>query len=339
MKTMLSCASPHLRLAALAVAVALATPLCSPAAPAPAVPEFKVGSSREKNFGDSPVVIVPTIYLKLPVAGKVSVAKQGSALSGLGSSGGANTVRASAHYVVSGLDKALAQQLAKKVYDDFVARLRAAGYTVKTYADIAELEAVKKVERAKPDAAWGLPVEKDAMGSNALLVATPSDEQSFKPGFGGAVLAPFQKLGKSTLGEGTVLIPTYVITAPQIWGEKGGGYKTISVGINAAPGMNLASANVLLLTQKGAWGDATLKSPAINISEQVGQLAMQDTSPGAANAISSALSVLTGTGKISGKSANYQFTIDPAAFEAGVLLGTGGFHAEAMKIIAAARKP
>ena len=322
---------------ACALALVAALPLAR-AADAPATPSYKVEASGAKNFGDSPVIIVPTIFLKLPVAGKVSVAKTGSALSGIGSSGGANTVRASAHYVVSGLDKALAQQLAKKVYDDFVTRLRAAGYTVKTYADIADLDVVKNAQRTAPDAAWGLPIEKDGLGANVLLIATPSDAQLFKSGTVSGVFNQFAKGGKSILGEGTILMPTYLITAPQIWGEKGGGYSTISAGINAAPGMNLTTAIVPLLTQKGAWGDARLKGQVINVSENVGEIAMQDTTSTTGNAISSALSALTGSGKISGKTANYQFTINAAAYEAGVLAGTGGFNAEAAKIIGAAKK-
>lgn len=308
------------------------------AAEAPVTPVYKVDGNREKHFGDSNIIIVPTAYLKLAVAGKVSVAKSGSALSGIGSSGGSNTVRASANYVVSGLDKALAQQLAKKVYDDFVGRVRAAGYTVKTYEDIAGLDAIKNATRATPDAAWGMPIEKDALGAHVMIVATPSDAQAIKPGFGGAVLGPYMKQGKSVLGEGTVIVPTYIINAPQIWGEKGGGYKTISAGINAAPGMNLTVANVSLLTEKGAWGGTNLKGQAINIGLDVGELAMQDKTPTAGNAVSSALSALTGAGKITSKSGHYQFTINPAAYEAGVLAGTGGFHAETVKIMAAAKK-
>ncbi len=327
--------APPFRACALALVAAL--PLAF-AADKPVTPVYKVEAGGAKNFGDSPVIIVPTVFLRLPVAGKVSVAQSGSALSGVGRTGGANTVRASAHYVVSGLDKALAQQIAKKVYDDFVGRLRAAGYTVKTYEDIKDLDAVKNAQRTAPDAAWGLPIEKDGFGANVLLVATPTDEQNFKSGMASGVFNQFAKYGKSILGEGTILMPTYVITSPQVWGEKGAGYSTISAGINAAPGMNLASAIVPLLTQKGAWGDAKLKGQAINVSEKVGELAMQDTTSNAGNAISTALSMISGAGKIVGKSANYQFTIDPAAYEAGVLAGTGGFNAEAAKIIAAAKK-
>lgn len=297
----------------------------------------KIETSREKNFGASPVIIVPTVYLRLAASGHIFVAKQGSALSTIGG-GNANTVRASARYTVKGLDKKLAQELAAKVHDDFVGRLRAAGFTVKTYADIRDLPTVTKATRLEKDAATGLTLEKDASGQTVFIVATPGDEQAFKPSLGGAVFKPFMSLGKSTLGEGTVLIPTYTIVAPQVWGEKGGGYATISAGINVAPGMNLESAFLPLLTQKGAWGDARTKGIVVNVSAKVGEIGKQDTTDKTGNAFSSALSTLTGAGGISTKSASYTFTIDQTAYSEGVLKGTGDFNEEVIKIVANARK-
>ncbi|MEO5958681.1 MAG: hypothetical protein ABIZ49_11070 [Opitutaceae bacterium] len=299
-------------------------------------PTIKIQADKEKNFGDSTTIVVPTIYLRLAVAGKVSVAKQGSALSAVGG-GSTNTVRASAHFTVDGLDKTIAQGLAKKAYDDFVAGLRAAGYTVKTYEDIKDMDVVKAAARMSPDANWGLPIDKDVNGAIVSMVATPTDAQAFKPGFGGAVIAPFQKAGRSALGEGTILIPSYVIYAPVVWGEKGGGYKTISAQVNVAPGMNLAAAYVPLLTSKGAWGGTKLLNQP-PLSDNVGELVKQDTTAKAANALGSALSLLTGAGKISGSSANYVFKIDPVAYEAAALRGISAFHAETMKVIVAAKK-
>jgi hypothetical protein len=319
------------------VLAGIAPAILSAADSAPGALHAEIAASREKAFGDSPVIIVPTVVLKLPVAGKVSVAKQGSALSAIGG-GNVNTVKASAHFTVDGLDKAMAQSLARKVYDDFVGRLRAAGYTVKTYEDIKDMDVVKAARRDAPDAHWGLPLEKDGMGTNVFVVATPSDEQAFKSGLAGGVFNPFMKLGKSTLGEGTILMPSYTIAAPQVWGEKGSGYKTISAGVNAAPGMNLMAASVPLLTSKGGWGDAHLKGAMINIGENVGELTSQDTTSKGANAFSSALSMLTGAGKITGKSANYVLKVNPAAYEESLLRGVSAFHEEVAKVIAAAKK-
>lgn len=308
------------------------------AEPAPAAPGLavKLAGGGEKNFGASPVLIVPTLNLYLPVAGKVFVAKQGSALSGIGRRGGANTVRASANFAVTGLDKALAQQLAKEVYDDLVSKLRAAGYTVKTYEDIANLDVVKRAEREKPDAAWGIPIVKD--GSNMSLVATPSDGAAFKTGLAGGVFDAFMHFGKSTLGEGTVIIPSYYIACPQAWGEKNESYSSISAEVNVAPGMNLMRVAMPLLTEKGSWGDTHLKNPLINVTKSAGTLTKQDTTSHAANAFSKSLSLLSGAGSITGSSANYEFALDREAYRAGILAGTGAFNTEAAKLIGAQRK-
>jgi hypothetical protein len=297
----------------------------------------KVDKNRTKSFKDSNTILIPTVYLKLPVAGKVFVAKQGSALQTIGG-GSANTVRASAHYSVSGLDKKFAQQLAKKVQDDIVAKLTAAGFTVKTYDDLKGLPAMQKAAVEKNDANWEMPLEKDLGGNFVCVVATPSDAQNFKSGLSGGIFNQFMRLGKSTLGEGTILIPTYTLAAPQAWGETGSSYSTISAQVNVAPGMNVMSAMASLLTEKGGWGDVRLKGPMINVSEKVGEVSSADTTDHAGNAFSSALSMLGGAGKISTKSGVYELKVDQAAYESGALRGISAFNTEVVNAAAEARK-
>lgn len=302
--------------------------------------DMKVDKNRIKSLGDSQTIIVPTVYLKLTVAGKVMAVKQASALSLLGSGKSGNTVRASAHYSVAGLDKKLAQSLATKVQDDFVAKLRDAGYTVKTYADIKDLDVIKNADREKQDTTWGMPLEKTPMGNDVTVVATPSDEQNFKTGLGGNVFGQFQKMGKSKLGDdaGTILIPVYSISAPQAWGETGSGVGTIKAAVNVSPGMNMNSAIAMILTGKGGWGDVRAKGMSPGISSKVGELTEQDATDKAGNAFSSALSTLTGSGKISGSKSIYVLTIDPAAYEAGLMNGVGAFNAEVAKAAKEAHK-
>ncbi|HYG22226.1 MAG TPA: hypothetical protein VEH04_05525 [Verrucomicrobiae bacterium] len=299
--------------------------------------EIKLEKSRTKNFGASPTIIVPTVYLKLPIAGKVFVAKQGGVLSGLGGGGG-NSVKAKATYAVKGMDKEFAQQLAAKVQENFVAELKEAGYNVKTYDDLKSTDAFADSKLAKVDEDWGLPTEKDPSGNTVFLLVAPTDAQNFKGGLAGGAFAPFMRRGKSTLGEGTIVIPTYVIAAPQAWGETGGGYKRISAKVNVLPGMNLSWASVALLTEKGGWGDVRLKEQIINISEQVGELTDEDTTDRAGNAVSSALSILSGAGRISSKSGFYQMNVDRTAYEAGLLRGVGAFNAEVGKVVAEAKQ-
>jgi hypothetical protein len=319
---------------AFALAVCVSSAADDKKASSSAAPTAKVTASREKAFADSKTIIVPTVFLKLPISGKVFVAKQGSALSTLGG-GNANSVKASARYTVAGLDKALAQKIAGRVYDDLVAKLREAGYTVKTYEDIKNTDVVKSAQQDKFDSNWSMPTEKDPSGNAEYVVASPSDAQTFKTGLVGGVFNQFMKQGKSKLGEGTILMPTYVIAAPQAWGETGSGYNRISAEVNVAPGMNLTSAMVQLLTEKGGWGSVNTKEQIINIGEKVGELSKDDTTSHAGNAISKGLSILSGAGSIKSSSANYQMKIEAAAYEAGVLNGAAAFNAEVARVAGA----
>lgn len=285
-------------------------------------------------------LIVPTVYVKLLVDGKAFVAKQGSGLQAMARGGNANSVKASAKYKVVGIDKAYAQGLARQAYDDFVAKLRAAGYTVLTYADIKDRDYVKDAEREKPDAAWGLPVETPAGSSDTYVVAAPSDEQMFKSSAAGGVFSPFIRFGKPKFTDGTVVIPQYTIVAPQVWGEAERGYNRIGATIKSAPGMNLNYAAVPWMGKpkvrmmRGIPGAYT-KNAVTNISEKAGELVKSaDTTPTAANALSKGLSLLTGVGDIQTASAEYTFTIDKAAYAAGTLKGIADFNAALVKAAA-----
>jgi hypothetical protein len=294
--------------------------------------DIQIAKTAPKYFGDSGTIIIPTVYLKLAVAGKVSATKQG------GMFGGNNTAKAKAKYAVAGLDKQYVQQLAQKIQDDLVAQLKAAGFTVKTYADIKDLDAVKSAKREPGEKNWGMPTDKEIGGTALNIVAAPSDEQVFKQAMMWGVFNQFVSRTKSTLGEGSILIPTYVIAAPQVWAETSRGYKSISAGVNVADGMNMTHARADLLTAKCAGAAVATKTQVINVGEKVGTVTDKDTTDNVGNAISFALNELTGLGKISSSSGFYQMTIDPAAYEAGVMRGVTGFNAEVAKIAAEARK-
>ncbi len=280
-------------------------------------------------------IVVPTAYVKFVVDGKVGVSKQGSALSTIGG-GSANSVKASAKYHLNGLDKSLAQSIAKRAYDDFVGQLRAAGYTVLTFNDIKGRDYMQGIALAKTDAKWGLPVESPAGSSDTLLVAAPSDEQLIKIGFTGP-FSEFISMGKPKIKDATVLIPTYTLVAPQIWGETGATYSSISAGIQTAPGMNLQAASVIWMGKPkvrmmhGIPGVAT-KAPVLNISTNAGTLSKTDTTSNAANALSKGLSLLSGAGSITSNSADYTFTVDPEAYSTGAMKGISAFNAEVAKV-------
>lgn len=276
-------------------------------------------------------VVVPTAYVKFVVDGKVGVSKQGSA----------NSVKASAKYRINGLDKALAQSIAKKAYDDFVGQMRAAGYTVLTWNDIKGRDYLQGIALAKAEPKWNLPLESPVGTSDTLLVAAPSDEQQIKIGFTGP-FSEFISMGKPKIKDATIIIPTYTIVAPQIWGETGASYATISAGIQTAPGMNLQAASATWMGKpksrmmRGIPGVAT-KAPVINISSNVGTLSKTDTTPAAANALSKGLSMLSDAGSISASSADYTFSVDPAAYSSGAMKGITAFNAEVARVAREAR--
>lgn len=300
--------------------------------------EVVVEAGRPEHLSTGNVLIVPTAYVSFPVAGKVAVAQQGSAWKAIGG-GSTNSVKASAEFTVNGLDKALAQQIAKQVYDDFVAQLRATGYTVLSYEDIKDRDVLRKASRKKPAAAWGLPTDKT--NGITTVQAAPSDEQNFDWGFNGGVFNQFISLGKTKLSDGIIMIPEFTITAPQMWGEKSEGYSTISAAVKGAPAMQMTVAGVSWLTNKpkvemggGARVGVHLKG-VVGLSDKVGELKMlEDTTSGAANAISKTLGFLSGTGSISSQSARYEMTIDRNAYLAAAVAGARKFNTEVAKVVA-----
>jgi len=284
----------------------------------------------------SKTIVVPTAYVSLLTEGRVSAVKQ----SGIFQRGNA-TARASANYKVVGIDKAYAQGLAQKAYDDFVSKLRAAGYTVLTYADIKDRDYIKAAQREKGDAAMGLPAKSDQ--GNSYVVAAPSDEQHFKSAMAWGLFAEFVQSAKPVITDATIVIPQYTIVAPQVWGESSRGYSSVSAEVKTGPGMNLLHASALWMgkpkprVMRGAPGVAT-KQQVINVAENAGTLQQTaDTTPQAANVLSSTLSMLSGAGNIQRTSGEYAFTIDRDAYASGVMSGVNRFNAEVAKAAAEAK--
>ncbi|MBN8486906.1 MAG: hypothetical protein J0M20_04115 [Burkholderiales bacterium] len=303
---------------------------------APSLP-IQVNVVNPEDLLDSnKTLVIPTVYLTLLVDGRVAATKQ----SGL-FSGGNNSAKASASYQVDGLDKAYAQQLAQAAYDDAVTRLRAAGYTVLTWADIKDREMVRSLARDTSAGPMGLPTFSE--GGNNYVIATPSDEQFFKKGLGGGWFAEFQQGGKNRFTDATLIIPTYTIHAPQAWTGTSAGYKSISAEANVAEGMNLWVANAHWMGQpksrmmRGIPGVAT-RQQVINVTEKAGSVTkLADTTPQAANALSGLLGALTGSGTISASSGLYKLTIDREAYTQGVMNGVRAFNTELARAAAEAK--
>jgi hypothetical protein len=281
-------------------------------------------------------VVVPTAYVSMLTDGRVAATKQ----SGFFQSG-KGTAKASASYRVTGLDKAFMQQLAQAAYDDFVTQLRAAGYTVLTYADVRDRDFMQAADRQTEVGALGLPTRSE--GGNNYAIAAPSDEQHFASSFAGGDLAEFLSGGKSRFTDATLIIPQYTFVAPQAWTDSSSGYKSVSAEANVAEGMNLQSARATWVGQpksrmmRGIPGVATTEQ-VINVTEKAGTLAQTaDTTPDTANAVSQVLNVFGGGGTIKKSSGEYELVIDPEAYRNGLLNGVRAFNSEVAKAAAAAK--
>lgn len=278
-------------------------------------------------------VVVPTAYVTLLTDGSVTAVKRSSAFQS-----GDATARANASYRVSGIDKAYAQTLAKAAYDDLIAQLRQAGYTVLTYGDVKDRDFIRAAGR---EPAASLPTKSE--GGNNFVTAAPSDEQHFVSGTFGGIFSEFTSGGKSKFTDATLIIPQYTFTSPQSWGESSGGYKSVSAEANVAPGMNLLAARVNWIGQPrtrmmtGIPGVAT-KQQVINVTEKAGTLEKSaDTTPTTANALSGLFNSLSGSGNIQKTSSEYLFTIDRDAYAGGVMNGVHNFNAEVARAAASAK--
>ncbi len=268
------------------------TPTATPAAP------IEVNIINPEDLLDyNKTIIVPTVYVSLAIEGRVTARQQ----SGIFQRGSASAL-ASANFKVSGIDKAFAQSVAQKAYDDFVAKLRATGYTVITYAELKDRDFIKALQREKAEGASGLPTRSE--GGITYVTAAPSDDQHFKAAFPSGVFSEFVQGGKSLLNDGTLIIPQYTVVAPQVWGESSRGYGSVSAEVKTVAGMNLTNATAPWMGRpksrimRGMPGVHT-KQQVVNITERAGTLQQTaDNTPRAANVLSGALSVLSGAGNI-----------------------------------------
>jgi len=267
-----------------------------------------------KQLKKSKKIFLPSITLQLLVAGDMFA---------VGNAGG-NTAQAKMKYATLGLDKAFAQKMAQDAYNDLAAKMTAAGYEVITWDMVKDREDVKKLERLAPGKDGGLPQESPRGFANTYLIVTPSDDQAIKPAFQGLGWT-WRKITKDL--DATMIDATYMMDAPQVWSDTEKGYKRVNVSVNSAPGMTMASARILMFTAKGGWGSMTSKSYTVGFAENVGTLSkVEDNSPTAANALSAALGILGGVGKIDRKSGIYVFQVDQPAYAAAVAKATGAVH-------------
>jgi hypothetical protein len=268
------------------------------------IPTSKVEAVGTGNLRGSTTILVPTVLLNVAADGSLFAVRQSAA---------AETPEY--RFTVKGLDKAFLQGLAQKAQDDFVQRLRAKGLIVLTYADLQDHDAVLGLGRLKTKGARLLPYRNDRFSAANYLIATPSDEQAFKASNLGNA-ATFRDVAREL--RASVIVPEYWINAPQVWGEKGEGYKSAFKETNVAPGLDLYSAYFWLLNSDGAAGSLKLKDVVSSVAPKVGELALAKARP---------------------TKATYQLTIDSTAYAAAVLRATMSINKAAAEIIRAVARP
>lgn len=279
-------------------------------------PAKEIEFFKLKYLSKADAIILPTLYLDLLTYGKGTATSETSGLQRMAGKA-QSTVRAKAEAVVP-LDAALARQLAGRLYDDLVTRLRQEGWTVYTYADIAGEEALQKVKLEKPDKDYGEPVVKysDGIVKKEYLRFAPEGMLVFDGGLTGP-LFKMKKLGAKMKANLVLPILSFDLAQVQLSAERG--YSSLSASAGVAPELLLTGVNYSFLNPKNA-GGGIISYPYRSLDTEAGRVVEQeDVSPEFANALSSALGALTGTGSIQKGHGVYVVEPDWAKVESGVI--------------------
>jgi hypothetical protein len=259
-------------------------------------------------------VIVPSALLHIAVDGDVWSINNG----GMFSKGG--TARAHAKYFVVGLDKAFLQGLAVKAQEDLVERLRAAGFTVKTYADVGSAPEISAHDRFDVDKDYGMPTD-ERTGIN-YVIAAPTDEQVFE---GGLRTYAWSMKNLAKAQGAYVLMPQYNFRAPQMWGEKGGGYKRNTASIELSPDLTMGFATMFTVNAKQQGGYVRQEGENRLIAEGVGEV---DETSKSNYSLTGDKNVSFGAtyGEIKGVKASYRFAADRDKYAAGIMHAVTSFN-------------
>ncbi|MEO6568398.1 MAG: hypothetical protein ABIO94_06505 [Opitutaceae bacterium] len=217
---------------------------------------------------------------------------------------GGGNAQAHGIFYVQGLEKSLVQELARKVQDDFVAKLRETGATVLTYEDLKSDPLVTAHGRLSPDEKWGFPTT--SKSPLTYIIATPTDAQSFARGIAASPTFWLQPMAKEK--KLTVLTPEITFTVPQMWGEVDSGYKRDAAGIAVNSTMLLHGASIYVNNPQGSFTHIQIQThgqrPASEVTGTVKKLSEDNTS------------FSSSWGR---SSSDWVMKLDPDAFSDGVL--------------------
>jgi len=244
------------KLALVLVLAAVAGRANSAGAQSAAMKPFELNMDRVKvntfggKLGDSRTYFVPAYTLVVSVHGSVWAQKGGAQSHG--------------KFFVEGLTQPLMHELATKLQNDLITRMRAAGYTVLTYEELKDHPDVAGRGRDKTDEKWGFPIRRGT--PLTYIIAAPSEEQQFNnPGVGAAW--PFRGIAKEK--QLMVLSPEVTFTVPQMWGQTRAGYATNSAGIATDPAMKLASAWIAAVNAKGGTVSILIQEHGMRLAAEV----------------------------------------------------------------------
>jgi hypothetical protein len=221
--------------------------------------------------GKTKRVIVPSLQLRVLWTGDAAAGKTISFRKG---------VSLKVKYALSGLTKEDLQGFSKTLYDDLVAKLRAAGWEVLTYDDVKA--DVAGVDRAKLDEKLGLPIQSGEGGTEHYAVAAPSDEMQFKEALQGWTW-PFRKIAKEK--DANVFVPVYTVRCPRpsaqaTQSNAAGGDVRIEAKVGLQPFLAFTKPNGLVLqfiNPKGAMGFVA-NNDWLRMTEQAGVAEQVDES-------------------------------------------------------------
>lgn len=140
------------------------------------------------------------------------------------------------------------QDLAKKIQDDLVTRLRAARKKVLTYEDVKDEAVIAGQARLSADGKWGLPLKGGWGQPLTYLIASPTDAQAFDNPIQGPTWWMRNLAKEKNL---VVLIPELMFSVPQMFGQTRAGVSTNRAGIATDPAMVLEGATVYGQDGKG----------------------------------------------------------------------------------------
>lgn len=234
------------RVAVVTIACAIAM---SAFAQSPAMKPFEINMDRVRvssfggNFGGTDTYLIPTVRLRVSVQGSVWAQKGGAKTHG--------------KYFVAGADHDVMQDLAAKLQNDLVTKMRAAGYKVLTYDDVKSEPDVAGQSHDSVDSRYGLHTS-GGLGMPVTFVdATPSDAQAWASPAAGPAW-PFRGLAKAK--NLTVIIPELTFTTPQMFAKTERNVFGDKAGISMDPTMIFEGAMVVGLTPKGG-------GPAIQVQQ------------------------------------------------------------------------